>query len=91
MKPRPVILDVDAGVDDALAIMLALRSPELEVKGILTVSGNVQVSQTTTNTLTVLDLLEAPPIAVAAGAAATGSVAWPAAFHRPAARSQWTP
>ena len=70
MKPRPVILDVDTGVGDALAIMLALRSPELEVKGILTVSGNVQVSQNTTNTLTVLDLLEAPPIAVAAGAAA---------------------
>jgi len=70
MKPRPVILDVDAGVDDALAIMLALRSPELEVKGILAVSGNVHVSQTTANTLTILDLLEAPPIAVAAGAAA---------------------
>lgn len=70
MKPRPVIVDVDTRVDDALAIMLALRSPELEVKGILTVSGNVQVSQTTTNTLTVLDLLDPPPIAVAAGAAA---------------------
>ena len=69
MKPRPVILDVDTGVDDALAIMLAIRSPELEVKGILTVSGNVHLSQTTANTLTVLDLLEAPPIPVAAGAA----------------------
>jgi inosine-uridine nucleoside N-ribohydrolase len=70
MRPRPVILDVDTGVDDALAIMLALRSPELEVKGILTVSGNVHVSQTTANTLTILDLLEAAPIPVAAGAAA---------------------
>lgn len=70
MKSQPVILDVDTGVDDALAIMLALRSPELVVKGILTVSGNVHVSQTTANTLTVLDFLEAPPIPVAAGAAA---------------------
>ncbi|MBP1780062.1 MAG: nucleoside hydrolase [candidate division NC10 bacterium] len=70
MKPRSVILDVDTGVDDALAIMLALRSPELEIKGILTVSGNVHVSQTTANTLTVLDLLGAPPIPVVAGAAA---------------------
>src|SRR5512147_1482633 len=70
MKPQPVILDVDTGVDDALAIMLALRSPELEVKGILTVSGNVHVSRCTANTLTVLDLLKAPPIPVAAGAAA---------------------
>jgi inosine-uridine nucleoside N-ribohydrolase len=42
----------------------------LDLKGILTVSGNVHVSQTTANTLTVLDFLEAPPIPVAAGAAA---------------------
>ena len=70
MIPRPVILDVDTGVDDALAIMLALRSPELQVAGILTVSGNVHVSQCTANTLTVLDLLHAPAIPVAAGAAA---------------------
>ncbi len=70
MKRRPVILDVDTGVDDALAIMLALCSPELEVQGILTVSGNVHVSRCTANTLTVLDRLEAPHIPVAAGAAA---------------------
>jgi purine nucleosidase len=70
MKSQPVILDVDTGVDDALAILLALRSSELEVKGILTVSGNVHVSRATANTLSVLDLLGAPPIPVAAGAAA---------------------
>ncbi len=70
MKRRPVILDVDTGVDDALAIMLALCSAELEVQGILTVSGNVHVSRCTANTLIVLDHLEAPPIPVAAGAAA---------------------
>ena len=70
MTPRPVILDVDTGVDDALAIMLALRSPELQVAGILTVSGNVHISRSTANTLAVLDLLDAPPIPVAAGAAA---------------------
>jgi purine nucleosidase len=70
MTPRPVILDVDTGVDDALAIMLALRSPELQVAGILTVSGNVHLSRCTANTLTVLDLLDAPPIPVSAGAAA---------------------
>src|SRR5512135_3060751 len=69
MIPRPVILDVDTGVDDGLAIMLALCSPELHVAGILTVSGNVHVSRSTANTLTVLDLLDAPPIPVAAGAA----------------------
>jgi inosine-uridine nucleoside N-ribohydrolase len=56
-------------VDDALAIMLALRSPELEVLGITTVSGNVPVSQCTTNTLLVLEMLDAPDIPVVAGAA----------------------
>jgi inosine-uridine nucleoside N-ribohydrolase len=57
-------------VDDALAIILALRSPEFSLQGISTVSGNVSLAQTTANTLTVLDVLDAPPIPVAAGAAA---------------------
>jgi purine nucleosidase len=70
MERRRVILDVDTGVDDALAMMLALRSPELEVLGITTVSGNVPVSQCTTNTLLVLEMLVAPDIPVVAGAAA---------------------
>ena len=69
-RSRPVILDVDTGVDDALALMLAVRSPELEVRGVLTVCGNVPVAQATANTLVVLDVLEAPPIPVAVGAAA---------------------
>jgi len=64
------VLDVDTGVDDALAIMLALRSPELEVLGITTVSGNVPVSRCTANTLLVLEMLGAPDIPVVAGAAA---------------------
>jgi purine nucleosidase len=70
MKARPVILDVDTGVDDALAIILAIRSHELDLQGILTVSGNVHLSQTTANTLTVLDALDAPSVPVVAGAAA---------------------
>jgi purine nucleosidase len=70
MEVRPLILDVDTGVDDALAILLALRSPEYDVQGILTVSGNVDLPHTTANTLTVLDILEAPPIPVVAGAEA---------------------
>lgn len=67
---RRVILDVDTGVDDALAIMLAVRSPELEVLGITTVSGNVPVARSTANTLLTLEVLEAPDIPVVAGAAA---------------------
>ncbi len=63
-KPKKVILDTDAGVDDALAIILALRSPELEVMAITTVSGNVHVNHCTKNVLRVLSLLdlENPPI-----------------------------
>lgn len=66
---RKVWLDVDTGVDDALAIILALRSPELEVVGISTVAGNTTVENATRNTLLVLDLLQAPEIPVARGAA----------------------
>ena len=69
MRQR-VILDVDTGVDDALAIILAVRSPELEVLGITTVSGNVPVLRCTANTLLVLEVLEAPDIPVVSGAAA---------------------
>ena len=70
MSARPVVLDVDTGVDDALAILLALRSPECSVQGICTVSGNAPLLQTTANTCRVLDLAGAPAIPVAAGAAA---------------------
>ncbi len=69
MAARPLLLDVDTGVDDALAIILALRSPEIEVRGISTVSGNAPVDQTTRNTLLVLDLMGAQAIPVVSGAA----------------------
>lgn len=68
MERRRVVLDVDTGVDDALAIMLALRSPELEVLGITTVTGNVSVERCTANTLLVLEILGAPAIPVVEGA-----------------------
>lgn len=61
---------MDTGVDDALALMLAIRSPELEVLGITTVSGNVPVARSTANTLLVLEMLGASAIPVVAGAAA---------------------
>lgn len=56
-RPRPVVIDTDPGVDDALAILLALRSPELDVVGITTVCGNVPVDQATRNLLRVLRLV----------------------------------
>ena len=63
--PKPVILDVDAGVDDALAILLALASPEVEVVGIATVSGNAHVDKCTKNVLRILSFVEEgkrPPV-----------------------------
>lgn len=56
--PRPVLIDTDTGVDDALALILAFRSPEISVKAVTTVAGNVSVRHCTRNVLTLLDLLQ---------------------------------
>ena len=64
----PVILDVDTGIDDAIAIMLAAKSKRMEIKAITTVFGNSTVGITTLNTLRVLELLGLKDIPVAAGA-----------------------
>lgn len=63
-----VVLDVDTGVDDALAILFAVRHPDVDVLAITCVTGNVPVAQVLTNTLTVLDVAGAPDIPVARGA-----------------------
>jgi len=60
---------MDGGIDDALALILALRSPEIEVAGITAVSGNVPVEQATINALRVVELLERPDVWVAEGLA----------------------
>ncbi|MBS6396860.1 MAG: nucleoside hydrolase [Clostridiales bacterium] len=57
MEKTKVILDVDTGSDDAIAIMMAVLHPDLEVLGITTVNGNQPVPNTTENTLRVVDLL----------------------------------
>jgi len=62
------ILDVDTGVDDALAIALALRHPRLQLEAVVTVVGNVSLDLTTRNTLRVLDWLGATDVPVARGA-----------------------
>lgn len=62
-----VIIDTDPGIDDAMALLLALRSPELDVAAITTVSGNVPVDVATRNVFIVLSLLptlQRPPVAV---------------------------
>lgn len=68
MSPTRVIIDTDPGIDDAIAILLALASPELEVEALTTVHGNSDVAQATSNALSVLTLAGSPDVPVAAGA-----------------------
>jgi len=57
--PQKVIIDVDTGTDDAVALMVAALSPDLEIIGATTVKGNTQVSNCTENTLRVFDYIDA--------------------------------
>ncbi|MCU1479234.1 MAG: nucleoside hydrolase [Subtercola sp.] len=66
--PIPVLLDVDTGVDDALAILFAVAHPGIHVLGISCVAGNAALPQVVQNTLGVLDAAGAAPIPVAGGA-----------------------
>lgn len=54
MNKVPVILDCDTGTDDAIAIAEALYAPELDVRAITTVAGNVSLRYTSQNTLNIL-------------------------------------
>jgi inosine-uridine nucleoside N-ribohydrolase len=63
-----IVIDCDPGHDDAMAILLALASPEVELIGVTTVGGNQTLDKTTTNALKVLELADRTGIPVAAGA-----------------------
>jgi purine nucleosidase len=64
----PLILDVDTGIDDALALAFAVCSADVELVAVTTLAGNVDVERTTANTLRVLDWLEASSVPVHRGA-----------------------
>jgi purine nucleosidase/pyrimidine-specific ribonucleoside hydrolase len=64
---KPVLIDTDPGMDDALAIALAHNSPAVEIVAITAVTGNLTSDRTAANALKVLDLLGAPPLPVARG------------------------
>jgi inosine-uridine nucleoside N-ribohydrolase len=66
--PTPILLDCDPGHDDAIALLLALASPELELLGVTTVAGNQTLEKTTANALRVLEFVGRPDVPVAAGA-----------------------
>jgi purine nucleosidase len=67
MTSKRIILDTDPGVDDALTILLALASPEIQLEALTITQGNVTVEQGTRNALAVLELLGASHIPVAQG------------------------
>lgn len=64
----PIILDCDPGHDDAIALILALASPELELKAVTTSAGNQTPDKTLRNALRILTLLQRSDIPVAGGA-----------------------
>jgi inosine-uridine nucleoside N-ribohydrolase len=72
-----IILDTDPGHDDAIALLLALASPELDLLGVTTVSGNQTLEKTTANALKILEFVERTDVPVHVGA------------PRPLVREQW--
>jgi inosine-uridine nucleoside N-ribohydrolase len=58
--PRKVIIDTDPGVDDALALLFAMRSPELKIEAITAVAGNVPLDLTVLNALRMVEVQAAP-------------------------------
>ncbi|WP_333753406.1 nucleoside hydrolase [Streptomyces sp. IBSBF 2394] len=67
-QPIPVIIDCDTGIDDALALLLAVRHPRLDLRAVTCVAGNTDVAGVVRNTLTVLERAGAPDVPVARGA-----------------------
>lgn len=63
----PLLIDCDPGHDDAIAILLALASPEVELLGVTTVGGNSELANTTRNALTVLEVAGRADVPVAPG------------------------
>ena len=84
-KPLRLILDTDPGVDDAIAILLALAAPQAEVVGLTTVGGNVPRARATRNALALLQAAGRSGIPVARGAARprSGRFSPSVAFHGP--------
>src|SRR5438445_12738430 len=67
-SPSRVIIDTDPGVDDAFALLLAMRSPELKIEAITAVAGNVPLELTLPNALRMVEIAGRADIPVAAGA-----------------------
>lgn len=68
MRPRPLIIDTDPGVDDAVALVLALRSPEVDVRAVVAAFGNVALERTLDNAGRVLALTGRTDVPLGTGA-----------------------
>ncbi len=68
MTALPIVLDCDPGHDDAIALLLALASPEVDLIGVTTVAGNQTLAKTTANAIRILEFAGRREIPVAAGA-----------------------
>jgi inosine-uridine nucleoside N-ribohydrolase len=80
----PILIDTDPGIDDALAILLALGSPEVSVEAITTVAGNVEVDLATANAFRILDVarpVRRPRVARGAAAPLAGPLLTAAHVH----------
>lgn len=80
-----IVVDTDPGTDDALALIMALGSPELDIQGLTTVGGNARLADTTRNTLALVSYLGRPDMPVARGASRPirGSFRYAYDFHGP--------
>lgn len=65
-QPIPVIVDTDGGVDDALALIMALNSPQLDLKAVTVVPGNINVDQAANNVLRVVSIVEPDKLPIVA-------------------------
>ena len=65
-QPVPVIVDTDGGVDDALALIMALNLPQLDLKAVTVVAGNINVEQAANNVLRVLSIVEPDTLPIVA-------------------------
>jgi purine nucleosidase len=63
----PIVIDVDTGIDDALALLYACASPEIDLRAVTCAAGNVEARQVAVNTLAVLELAGRPDVEVALG------------------------
>jgi inosine-uridine nucleoside N-ribohydrolase len=82
MSPTPILIDCDPGHDDAIALLLALASPEVELLGVTTVHGNQTLEKTTANALRVLELAgRIAEIVLMGGAIAEGNMTPAAEFN----------